>query len=86
MQEDKEKMKGLVFKLDKKGKSRIFKLNKIKEQFKARLELSSSNGKFKLDFSIYKNTEQARTDLFSSVFSISKKKSDTVNTNVNNFF
>lgn len=83
MQEDKEKMKGIIFKLEKKANARIYKLERIKTTFNAKLALSSQNTQFKLDFSLFKSIAQTRTELFSSVFSISKKKSDTVATNVN---
>ena len=82
MNENKEKMKGLIYKMDKKGKARIYKLKKIKGQFKTKLEGNSQNVPFVLDFTKYKNIEQARAELFSSVFAISKKKSDTSVTNV----
>lgn len=83
MQEDKENIKSLIFKMEKKAKARIFKLEKIKIDFSSKLELTSQNSKFKLDFSSYKSISETRTQLFSSVFSISKKQSDTSVTNVN---
>jgi hypothetical protein len=85
MNEDKEKIKSLIEKLDKKSESRISKLKDIKSRFKARLENSSENSKFSLDFSLYKNTQIAKKELFSSVFTISKKKRDNnVNIILNN--
>jgi hypothetical protein len=85
MNENKEKMKGLIYKLEKRGNARINNLIKIKGQFNTKLNGFSQNASFKLDFSLYKNEEQAKFELFSSVFSISKKISDTSITNVNLF-
>lgn len=82
MCEHKEKMKGLIYKLDKKGKARMYKLEKMKTTFHGKYETSCQNSKFKLDFSSYKSIEQARTEIFKSVFTVSKKTSNTVHTNV----
>jgi hypothetical protein len=84
MNEDKEKMKSLVYKLDKQGEARISKLVNVKLQLKTKLDVSSANSKFTIDFSSFKNNQQAKTVLFSSVFIISKKKisSTTITSNV----
>ena len=71
MKETKEMMKGLAYKIERKGTAKLYKLNKIKLQFQSKLESLSQNSQFKLDFSKYKSIEQSRKVLFSSVFSFS---------------
>lgn len=82
MSEDKEKMRSMVYKLERKGKARIYKLLKIRVQFQSKFNSFSANTKFRLDFSAYKNIQQTRVELFSSLFSISKRKYESVVTNV----
>ena len=74
MKESKEIMKNLAFKIEKKGVAKMFKLNKIKSQFQAKLEGCSQNSKFELDFTAFKSIDQARKTLFSSVFTLSTTK------------
>jgi hypothetical protein len=83
MNETKEMIKGLKFKIDKQEKAKISKLNKIKSEFKLKLENLSQNSRFKLDFNQYKSIDELRTVLFSSLFSIPKNKSDSATASIN---
>lgn len=88
MSEAKEKMKGLVYKLERKGKARLNKLMQIKGKFKAKFESISQNSPFNLDFNAFKSIQEAKNELLNKVFSNPKKKSESgqTNTTVNNIF
>lgn len=74
MGEYKGKISGLIDKISLQAQARIMKVSKIKEKFEEKLASFSLQEAVKLDFSAYASVDVARKEIFSSIFSVEKKR------------
>lgn len=83
MNEYKGKISGQIEVMKNRAQSRILKVDKIKEKFKAKLAVYTSQDPVRLDFTAFSSVELARKEIFHQIFKISKRKSASVQANVN---
>lgn len=79
---NKEKMKGIIYKMEKKGRARLSRLKKIKEEFYSRFNSLKENTPFKLNFEKYKNIGEDKKVMFSTIFSLGGKTSFKANVKI----